>query len=34
MNLEFMNLNVKVKRVKAANLKVNCHFSCLAIHVI
>ena len=29
-----MNLDVRVKRVKAANLKVNCHFSCLAIHVI
>ena len=29
-----MNLEVRVKRVKAANLKVNCHFSCLAISVI
>ena len=29
-----MNLDGRVKRVEAANLKVKYHFSCLAIHVI
>ena len=32
--MEIMNLNIRVKRVKVTNLKVKCHFSYLAIHVI